>query len=229
MKTVLSFDVGFRNLAFCACVIDTAETENLPRDTIEVSEWVVEDIVVCSGSKAKSKNIGMERLCRMMVTYLRSKESLWTKILGCDSDDADPSNKVVVIEQQLGRAHTMKMLQYCIFVYFQTVFPDVPVKFCHAKHKLKTDISGFGVNESEFEPVATKRRKRKDSNEEPSQKLLNQRRKAQEYKLRKNKAKWSVAEMLKVQQPAWIDHFEGHSKKDDLADCLLQAIAHVQL
>ena len=222
----LSFDVGFRNLAYCACSLKEASTQDgEPTPSVSIFDWEVVDVVAWSGSKAKTKNIGMERLCRILVKFLREHHDQWESALFAESaDDADECT--VIIEQQLARAQTMKMLQYTIFVYFQTAFPDVTVKFCHAKHKLQTDVAKFGVDESQF--VMPEPKKRKTSAEPPSEKIKKQREKARSYKLNKDKGKWIAEQLLSKMThdgPEWQSHFRKNKKKDDLADCLLQAVA----
>lgn len=216
VQTFLSFDVGFRNLAFCGCRVATPKGAEAQ---LTIEQWDVCDIVEFNKSKAKTKSIGMERLCRMMVKFLSSHIADWYRLLksgkGC----------TIVIEQQLSRSQTMKMLQYTLMVFFQTLWPVAKIKFCHAKHKLTVDGSHFGCETQDFEAPAPKRRK---SAQEPTKKVLQRRQKAEAYRFNKLKGIWLTERILKRGTEEWCEFFDKNKKQDDLADCLLQALANVR-
>lgn len=224
-RTVLSFDVGIRNLAYClARFDDTGRVQ-------AVLSWNVVDVVTLAGSKAKTKGLGMNKTVDFMISALKHVYQLeWKEHGAVDS---------VVIEQQLSRASLLKVLQFTIYTFAKMTYPDAKVTLCHAKHKLQADMTPYGCT-AIWQP-----KKRADRSRilKPTKKQLKNRETQKRYRDNKEKCTWmatKVIDYLVAQQPEEpdssddtaigaaednpVENFNVSKKKDDLADCLIQAI-----
>jgi hypothetical protein len=207
--TVLSFDVGIRNLAYCLCRFQD------DGKLCEILEWDVVDVVENAGSRAKTRNLGMQRTVDMILQFLCENSESWAQI-GIDR---------VYVEQQLARAATMKVVQFAIYGFAKIVFPDAAVRLCHAKKKLSVDLTGYGCTQ-EFVPPERKRARRSD--EDLSKTQLAKRRKQDQYKHNKDRCTWYARMILQNLDDAQAtSRFEASKKKDDLADSMMQAVAAV--
>jgi hypothetical protein len=203
---VLSVDIGIRNMGICMCCIDQQGDSEKGRISIEA--WQTVDIVEEGGSKAKTKNLGMQRVVDLAVRFLKSRQQQWS----------DFAPEVIVIEQQLSRAATMKVLQFAVYVFCKTTFENSKVTICHAKHKLKVDPCSFGACAVE-EPPSPKRRKvaTKKSTEA-----------SRRYSRNKKMGRLICEAILRSDQLECEDEirqmYTESKKKDDLADCFLQSL-----
>ena len=119
--------------------------------------------------------------------------------------DAEFDNiEVVVIENQISPiANRMKTIQGMIAQYFIMKIPNIRIEFVNASNKLKEGVSVKEVKETSDEKTdKIKYGERKKQGIQKSIELLNQDGKYLE----------------------WVDFFQKHGKKDDLADCFLQGI-----
>jgi UDP-3-O-acyl-N-acetylglucosamine deacetylase len=119
--------------------------------------------------------------------------------------DAEFENiEVVVIENQISPiANRMKTIQGMIAQYFIMKIPNIRIEFVNASNKLKDGVSVKEVKEiSDEKTDKIKYGERKKQGIKKSIELLEQDGKYQE----------------------WVDFFQKHGKKDDLADCFLQGI-----
>jgi len=210
---ILSFDVGIRNLSYCLVELDD--------DGARLEQWDVVDVVEFSGSKAKTKSLGMMRTVDMLIKYLEHKRGDWH----------DARVDVVCIEQQLARAATLKVVQFALYTFAKVVFPDAKVTLCHAKKKLAVDLRPFGCEE-EFKLPAARKRKQPA---ELTKKQQEGRAKSAAYRRNKLLCVWSAGRVLAHMRLQDADAaapfealFEGTKKQDDLADALMQAVAVYQ-
>lgn len=119
--------------------------------------------------------------------------------------DAEFDNiEVVVIENQISPiANRMKTIQGMIAQYFIMKIPNIRIEFVNASNKLKDSVSVKEVKEiNDDKTDKIKYGERKKQGIQKSIELLNQDGKYLE----------------------WVDFFQKHGKKDDLADCFLQGI-----
>jgi len=120
--------------------------------------------------------------------------------------DAEFDNiEVVVIENQISPiANRMKTIQGMIAQYFIMKIPNIRIEFVNASNKLKND----GVSVKEI----------KEINDEKTDKI--------KYSERKKQGIQKSIELLNQdgKYQGWVDFFQKHGKKDDLADCFLQGI-----
>ena len=107
---VLSIDIGIRNLGICMC--SRHENTDAKEVGIEIESWEAVDIVTEAGSKSKTRNLGMQRIVDLAVVFLKSRQQQW--------DEFAPN--IIVIEQQLSRAATMKVLQFAVYVFYSKHF-----------------------------------------------------------------------------------------------------------
>jgi hypothetical protein len=230
-RTVLSFDVGSRNLAFCvlrqcpsdSTVIDLTEGHEEsessssssgnpgssagPLDT-HIDRWEVIDIIQQAGSTAKnSKNISIENLVRYMIRTLN--------IFFTHENMANITD--VVIEQQLRKGPKNVALSYTLMSYFLVKFAHLDNKVHLISAKQKFRIIEYTIPDVVKAEVAGGLRPTGFS------------KKAQGLRYRSNKrlGKAAITKELESGHLLLTDDirakFKG-GKRDDLADCLLQAL-----
>ena len=140
-KTLLSFDVGVKNLAFCTA----EEHTDSEKSTVRILDW-------------RNVNIGEERKTKKSIPIRQNVEELMKTLQGIFENYAFSLN-LVLIEQQPGgtsfvRNSRMKIISHCIQSYF--VLKGVKVEFVSPKKKQLL----FPV-EKEKESPSSKKRKRK--------------------------------------------------------------------
>lgn len=207
MPVVLSFDVGIRNLAYALC-------EFQDHRLVQVIDWDVVDVIAAAGSRAKTKSIGIAKAVDFLLRHLVIKTPAW-KQHAVDE---------VVVEQQLARASMMKTLQFTLYTYGRLTFPEAKVRICHAKHKLKADVSCYCKDGQVFVPS----KPRRAHSEPATKKQAASREKARQYRQNKQKCTWMAAQIVDYlttcQESEGLQAFADSKKKDDLADCLIQAV-----
>jgi hypothetical protein len=171
-KTTLSFDMGYKNLAFAQ--VGGADQA--------IQRWEVVNIVE---GKTKAKKPSIELVTRCLVDYLKQNPAFVTV------------DRVLIEIQPAGgagrRSNTMmKVLSHVLQAFFHT--HNIPVRFVSPKKKLKGCRCTKGL---------------------PSK---------QRYAVHKQYAIEECRKRLSGggEAPTWSTFFESHTKKDDLADCLLQ-------
>lgn len=210
MPIVLSFDVGIRNLAYALCEFDDHH------HLVSILDWEVVDLVTAAGSRAKTKSIGIQKAVDFLLRFLVIKLPEWSK----------STIDQVVIEQQLARASMLKTLQYTLYTFGRLSFPDARTRMCHAKHKLKADVSFYlGDEHRVFVPTTSTRATKPAA----TKKLAASRAKAKQYRENKQRCTWMATHIVKFLEArpgctACVACFGASSKKDDLADCLVQAL-----
>jgi hypothetical protein len=168
-RTVISFDIGIKNLAYCI----------LRENTIAV--WKVADI-----SMGKSKPT-FEDLCTNLICVL---DSLVEHV-------RDSDHVTVFIENQPAfKAPTMKSIQIFIFAYFKILkTPFYPKLISASTKNVFMKKHGYEL-------------------------------KAKDYKSNKQSSIQCVTEYLTSKDMTReLEILQQSSKKDDLCDCLLQAMA----
>ena len=178
MKRFLSFDLGYKNLAFC--VVDHTD------ETFLLRHWRVDDIVE---GHTKAKKPTIEILVKCLVAHLENIEPL-----------VEGVTDVLIEIQPVGfhrRSNTpMKVLSHVIQGYYCSRGKGLNVAFVSPKQKLK--LPGC----PDTKALKTKER----------------------YAAHKKFAVEKCRELLTAGgQEDMIALFAGSKKKDDLADCFLQA------
>lgn len=210
---ILSFDVGIKNLAYCVLEIKTKEPdEEKKEDTkwnaITIHRWGTLNILPSSIQKCNQVNV--QKLTQNLFCILHKKHTMLTHN-GCV--------RTVLIEQQplrVGRMGNVRMnlIQQAVMDYY-TLYQYPGMEFLvhpiSPSYKLKCDISSayIWVKKSKKKTPSVQRLKyaqRKKLAVETTQQLLEK-----------------VSYNLGVTTP-----FFTQRKKDDYADCFLQAIYYIQ-
>lgn len=207
-RRILSIDVGIRTLSLCLMVSHAAPlAPDAPWSRYEVEHLEKVDVLVENGSAAK--RCASVTLCRTIDYVLASLRRREAALFG--SPDRPVSN--VVIEAFVGRARdAMKCVTAAIYAYFRQLLRDdarVGVELFHAKHKLT--VVGGDV-ETPSDAVAASARDDAGAR----------------YRRNKKQAKerWEATMRLLRNPDASVAYYLAEKKKrDDLADCSLQAIA----
>jgi len=236
---ILSFDIGIRNLAFC--LYDTTNAPHMVQwdvvdilsfgetqqsmVTLEVAKkwkkeqfvtWFQENqlplpktkkdmleemkkVITVENKGTKKEKIGIDMYTRKLLQWLESRMDL----LQCD---------VVALENQpCMKNPIMKSIQtviYTYYYYFGVLHGQVQsVKLISATNKLKIKPTGFvSPPKPKTEQEASKKKKG--------------------YAERKSLAILYMRHYLteQIQDETLTQFWESHVKKDDLADCFLQAI-----
>lgn len=217
-RTILSFDVGCRNLAFCvlkelgngAHDSETSSDASEPKSQplLELQRWEVVDVLTLAGSRARNvRNIRIENLVRYM---LRALPMLFT-----DENMVDVTD--VLIEQQIRRGIKNVVLSYILMGFFESKFPRLEKKVHLIGSKEKFRIIEHSIPDVVMQEIKDGKR--------PTGKS----KKAQGARYRSNKrlGKAAIAKELQKDYLLVTDDiaatFKG-GKRDDLADCLLQAL-----
>lgn len=237
-RTILSFDVGSRNLAFCVLkeirtcsghhvesITNTfslkenqTQTENQSEDPIELvlncrhvlelQRWEVVDVISMAGSRAKNvRNITIENLVRYMIRAL--------PILFTEENMSEVTD--VLIEQQIRRGIKNVALSYSIMSFFLAKFPRLEKKVHLIGSSQKFRIIEHSIPDVVLQEI--KDGKRPSGNTKKAQ--------AARYRSNKRLGKAAITKELKEDYLLVTDEiitkFKG-GKRDDLADCLLQAL-----
>ena len=183
MAAVTSFDVGLRTLAECTAVVED--------DAPAIKHWSVDDIV-SPHSKASIKSLSSEQVARWTLAWLHAQSSRYDALHSRFGADYN-----IVIESQPPKGTTkLKAVQFIIFGFFGTRYPDAKVGFVSPRLKLRYDPSS---GTRSFASAGTYKQNKAQAVE---------------------KATYAV-EQLRLQSAAPWMHAR---KKDDLADALLQAL-----
>lgn len=167
--------------------------------SLQIKYWNCIDIIELYGSTAKNSNkIPPHTIITMMCKCLDGLESHFT--------DLD----YVVIERQMRRASRNQLLGTAIMTYFICKYEKCSVQFIAASAKLKIDTHDLGCKGtvSLFQ----------------NDKTLS----ASQNKTRRKKMAIQVCEEILKSNTNLGLVIPSSSKKDDLADCFLQAIAFIQ-
>lgn len=208
MTVVLSFDVGVRNLAYALC-------EFSEHSLVRIIDWDVVDVIAAAGSKAKTKSIGIAKAVDFLLRHLVTKLPEWQ----------EHNIDKVVVEQQLARASLLKTLQFTLYTFGKLMFPSASVSICHAKHKLKVDVSKYCNDGECFVPTQSRR----STTAAATKKQAASREKARQYRENKQRCTWMAERVIRTiaddaQSERSLQAFADTKKKDDLADCLIQAL-----
>jgi hypothetical protein len=205
---ILSFDIGIRNLSYCIVSIPS-EKEVILWSDIFIENWENIDIFVSNGSEVKnSKKVNIERVIDLLIETLNSRKDIFT------AKQID----LVIIERQMRVAPRNLMLSSALLMYFKLL--HYKCELIAASHKLQLEIhpvffTGFNKNE-----LVTQFCYEKDKNKSAS--------------TNKTRRKQVAVQMCKYvterigNHQMWLQKLDGGLKKDDLSDCLLQCLRHVQ-
>ena len=222
---ILSWDVGIYNLSYCIL----EKTDNI----IKIIDWDIVNLVDSDEMK-KNRNLIFENIPRK----LHEKPQL----LNVD---------IVVIENQPSLKNPqMKSIQMILYSYFLILGKVIgngensksyiqSIDFCSASNKLKVYDGPQIILEKKEKKVSTKKKKngieneseikevneeKKITIEEPQKKKGSSIKYADKKKLAIEHAKYYV-----LQNPDYIDFFNNHKKKDDLADSFLQGLYYFKM
>lgn len=198
---VLSFDIGVRNLGVCLMHLLDGEASAEP--TFRIRHWEVIDTL---GPDLQTKPIKKIPLQSLITCVLKALDGLILKV-----PELITEVDVILIENQPKFNVKMKSLSLCLYSYFvlrgvvDAKRENLKIEYVHARHKL-------------------------DSLRHPEASLPECRLKSA-YARRKHDAIHLTRFYL--QQCAdshshWESFFEGLHKKDDAADCFLQALWYQQ-
>ena len=206
---VLSWDVGIYNLSYC--IIEKNET-----DEIKIIKWDIVNLVDNEEMK-KNRNLIFENIPRKLYEI--------PELLNVD---------YVVIENQPSLKNPqMKSIQMILYSYFlilgkiigdgdkNTGYID-KIDFCSASNKLKV----YDGPKIVLEEKINKRKKKIIENTENTEGS----------NLKKNKIKYSDKKKLAIEHTKYylekndkyINFFNNHGKKDDLADSFLQGLYYIK-
>lgn len=237
---LLSFDVGIKNLAYC--LINTS--------TNKIEQWGIIDLfailvhnnapVLCGNIKGrnhktcdkpasicytlteKTENIWTANICSACDKKLGTEFSQWTKrtIKGAKTTTKDYGleeygramksalneldfgvvDKIIIENQPVLKNPTMKSIQMMLFSYFVFNY-NTPIVLYSARNKL--GIAGI-----------------------KSVKVAGDNSGKKAYAQRKTEAKTWVRDWLVSGDNKWLEYYDETAKKDDLADCLIQALSY---
>ncbi len=213
---VLSFDVGLRNLAYALVTYNRPEAASNSSSTswsqFHVEAWEHFDVLKECGCTAKdSKKVGIERCIKMVFQCLDRRPQLF-----------DQPVDFIIIEKQMRRSPRNLMTSVALLSYFVIKSPDTQVDMISSTGKLKINLEPEAFAFSDATPSVL------HHTNDPALTA------AQNKTRRKNKAIQLCTQLLSTQgqhlQP-WSKRFtskELAKKRDDLADCLLQAVYFLQ-
>lgn len=215
VQRILSFDVGIRNLSWCLIELRTTpESIQDPWKNIHIIQWECIDVLTDNKCKAKSaKTVNAERCTRFMLESLRRRIDSFAPL----------EDLQVLIEQQplqrrgIGSAKN-KILGHVIYTVFYGVSKSI--QFYNSKKKLAVNL-----RDSFYVPNRCKQTPREKAEQK---KNLNK-----AYRNRKKLAiqyATTVMEKLDASHNGFaLERWETYCRKrDDLADCLLQALHYLQ-
>ena len=213
---VLSWDVGIYNLSYCIL------EKNEETQDIKIIDWNIVNLVDSIEMK-KNRNLLFENIPRKLHEL--------PQLLNVDH---------VVIENQPSLKNPqMKSIQMILYSYFLIIGKIIGngdkgtnyienVDFCSASNKLKV----YNGPEIILEEKVSKRKKKIETVvisteveiKEPEKKKKGS---AVNYKDKKRLAIEHALYFVKLNNPSYIDFFNEHKKKDDLADSFLQGIYYL--
>jgi hypothetical protein len=234
MTRILSWDVGIKNLAYC--IIEESIAQDSGQTNLHIIDWDVYNIspedkcdyvskVACIKSasfhcatsnlffcSAHIKKYQIDNPDEKFKKIVLGKDHFFARncrlpeILDTRRDLFLSCEHVVIENQPILKNPVMKTIQMILYSYF-----------------LLRGITDKEVNQSRTESIqcysATNKLKAN------GQELNNLTISTKDYKDRK-KASIDMVKQLVVGTPNHAAFFAGHKKKDDLADCFLQAIAY---
>jgi hypothetical protein len=192
--TLISFDIGTRNLAYCVLSYDDASS------AATILEWGVADVHGGAGNGAMD---------RMTESVLELLESLTTSYVSAAS--ATSPVRVLIENQPSMKNPSMKTVQIVIYSYFRltrrvmSLDDHLSTTFVSPTAKLRCAVARSVLPQAEATPA--------------SQRAA--------YASRKRQALLAARAWL-PETHAWRAHLDAHAKRDDLCDCLLQALAVVE-
>jgi hypothetical protein len=205
MKKILSFDIGIKNLAFCAInylpIQKTEKKDNIKQNIVKNSDIKFLEIINVTNflpENLKTKNANKLPLFYLSKAVINALDTILSPVLQIFAPD------IILIENQpVLKNPKMKTVQILIFGYLIQKYidnPDINIVMFNARDKLQIYTGP---------PV--------------------------ECNL---KSKYSRRKKLSILYTQWIfennniensiiTKFRNSKKKDDLADCYLQAVTYV--
>ena len=211
-KYILSFDVGIRNLACCLLEIrpcsSSSQRYETPWSNIVLQQWKILNLMEEKPERKCSKT-PIETLTRQLFQLLHDKHDMLTM---------GNTVRTILIERQplrVRRSGNMRMnfIQQALFDYYTLFrYPEQPfqVILISPTYKLKCDLS------TPYIWVPPTQRQKVTST-------------TKTYAQRKKKSIQLTTDLLKrITVPLGKSPFHQSKKKDDYADCFLQAIYYIQ-
>jgi len=220
---ILSFDVGIRHLAYCSVDTATGKVADM-----QIQEWDIIDL-----EKVQS----VDACCRKLVEQLHRRFAF-------------PKFDVVLIERQpKHRSIMMVAIQMFLCTYFYTARivtgnPRGNVRFMHASLKLECEQEirsappQTGPTPEGAQNVGSQTSGSQTTHNKPGKwqgrwkrsSSLDKKAAAARYKDNKRRAVETCRHYLEfiIQDFANLALLEQYTKKDDLCDAFLQAVAHVE-
>lgn len=109
-STVLSFDIGTVNMAFCLAQVKH------PEKTIKIKEWQLINIDL--GNIERTSALCVALMGRLFAQSMPNNKNTW-----------------VIVERQVPTNFNCLSLSYVIWTYFMTKFPNINVSFVSATSK----------------------------------------------------------------------------------------------
>jgi hypothetical protein len=212
---ILSWDIGIYNLSYC--ILEKKE------NSIDIIDWDIVNLV---------DNENMKKNCNLIFENIPRKLNEKPHLLDVD---------MVVIENQPSLKNPkMKSIQMIVYSYFLILGKVIgngelsknyieKIDFCSASNKLKVYNGPTIILEEK------KSRKKKESTEiieiidstENIETMNNKKKNNIKYADKKRLAIEHCKYYLKDNNEKYFDFFNGHKKKDDLADSFLQGLYYL--
>ena len=202
--SILSFDVGLRNLAFCLLKNSNIEPQEKDSKFGHIDAWDVIDL-----GKA-SKVTSVEECAKRLSAELAARFGNLDK----------PLDYVIIERQPQTRSVMMVAIQMFLCMYFSAPERAVHVRFSNASRKLCMELVDF----PRFLLINEDKKSEDKKSEDKKSKAT-----AKKYCLNKSYAIDATKKYLEVMEDfANLSLLEEYKKKDDLCDAFLQAIAFIE-